>query len=104
MSSNTDIIEIANKITENFAVLSNVYRTLILMHLYKNDNSTWSKIKDFIEKNIGSVNPNTLHFHLKALIHAGYVKRSGSEDSSIYQIDKTPDFILQVIKESVNND
>jgi DNA-binding HxlR family transcriptional regulator len=103
MSSNTNILEVANKITEKFAILSNIYRTLILIHLYKKDNSTWSEIKEFLEKNNGTVNPNTLHFHLKALIKAGYVKHSGSEESSIYQIDQIPHFILQGIKESISN-
>jgi DNA-binding HxlR family transcriptional regulator len=94
------IIEKANKITKEFTILSNVYRTLILLYLYKTKGSTWSEIKEFLQKNNGIVNPNTLHFHLKALINAGYIKRSGSEDLSIYQIDKIPSNILQEIKDS----
>ena len=98
------IVEKANKITQEFTILSNIYRTLILLYLYKTKGSTWSEIKDFLEKNDGAVNPNTLHFHMKALINAGYIKHSGSEDLSIYQIDKIPNNILQEIKDSSNFD
>ncbi|MBA3751151.1 MAG: hypothetical protein H0X03_09745 [Nitrosopumilus sp.] len=100
-----NVMQIANKIAEEFTTLSNIYRVLILMYLNNNNNSNWSKIKEFIEQSSGIVNPNTLHFHLKSLINMRYIKRSGSRDSITYKLDKEniPKFIIETI-ESKNNE
>ncbi len=96
----TTILDEAQRITKEFVALSNIYRVLIIIYLYKRDNAKWSEIKEFIERYTGNVNPNTLQFHLKALIHIGYVKRSGSNDSSIYSLDI--DNIPKVVREKIN--
>lgn len=85
------VIEAATKIAERFGVLSNPYRTVILAFLLERKKATWSDIKHFIEKsNMGTINPNTLQFHLKALISAGMVSRSGSENNVVYSIGDIP--------------
>jgi DNA-binding HxlR family transcriptional regulator len=92
------IIDSANDLAQKFSMLSNAYRILIIMYLSSKKRATWTDIKQFVEKNVGSVNPNTLHFHLKALTEIGYVVRSGGEDKTTYELGKVPDYIVDAVK------
>ncbi|MEM3160252.1 MAG: helix-turn-helix domain-containing protein [Nitrososphaera sp.] len=85
-----NITEVASKVAERFGVLSNPYRTLILAFLLKKKKASWSEIKQFLEGHYGSVNPNTLQFHLRALIQANMVERSGSDEDIIYSLGQLP--------------
>lgn len=95
------IAQIATKIAGKFEVLSNPYRTLILAFLLKKKEASWSDIKQFLESNAGSINPNTLQFHLKALLHANMVRRSGSEDNIVYTPGIISDEISGMLDEVV---
>lgn len=95
------IAQIAARIAGKFEVLSNPYRTLILAFLLKKKEASWSDIKQFLESNVGSVNPNTLQFHLKALLHANMVRRFGSEDNIVYVPGVVPSEISGMLDEVV---
>lgn len=99
--SMSGLAQIATKIAGKFEILSNPYRTLILAFLLKKKEASWSDIKQFLESNVGSINPNTLQFHLKALLHANMVRRSGSEDNIVYTPGIVPNEISVMLDEVV---
>ena len=78
-------------------VCSSPGRLLILSYLSQNGTSSWSEILKFLSSELGPVNPNTLHFHLKTLIQVHWVKRSGSEDSPAYSVSKLPGEIVPLL-------
>lgn len=96
------LVNEANRITEEYSTLSNVYRTMILAYLIARNQGSWSEIKKFLESNLGSVNPNTLHFHLKALIQRKFVVAVGSEEKPSYQIGELPKEIRQHVGRVAN--
>jgi hypothetical protein len=61
--------------------------------------ATWSDVKQYIESEMGAINPNTLHFHLKTLTQEGYIKRSGG-DRIVYEISSVPDYLKKSISEN----
>jgi len=91
------IVEAATKITKEHSALSNIYRTMTLGYLLVEKKGTWSDIKKFLETHLGPVNPNTLHFHLKALIQNGFVIAAGSREKPVYQIGDLPPEIRQSV-------
>lgn len=93
-----NILEQANSISKQFSILSNIYRILIILYLKENKQSNWSEIKDYIESNCGKLNPNTLHFHLKALLESKFIKRIPIGDKFLYELDFLPTDILQAIE------
>ncbi len=93
------LLENANQITTDCSLLSNIYRTLIIMYLMDKGKSTWSEIKQFIESNSGSINPNTLHFHLKALIDSKFIKMQQlGIEKNVYALDNLPQSISDIIR------
>ena len=98
MSNVENTIKHVNILSKRFANLSNDYRIAILIYLIQKKEATWSEIKQFLENMYGSINPNTLHFHLKALITSDMIRRSGSEEKSIYFLGNISDDILEAIK------
>jgi hypothetical protein len=62
--------------------------------------ATWSDVKQFIETKMGSINPNTLHFHLKTLTQDGYIKRSGGDNKIIYELSSIPEYLRKSILET----
>jgi DNA-binding HxlR family transcriptional regulator len=101
MKDIANAIESANNLSKRFAILSNNYRILLLAYLIEKHEATWSNIKQFLEDYSGSVNPNTLHFHLKTLIEADLIKRLGSEEKTVYSIGKIPTDISEEITEEI---
>lgn len=85
------------KIAKEHSALSNVYRTMTIAYLLVKKKGTWSDIRKFIEANLGPVNPNTLHFHLKALLQNGFIVATGSQEKPIYQIGELPPEIRQSV-------
>jgi DNA-binding HxlR family transcriptional regulator len=80
------VVEAATKISKEHSALSNVYRTMTLGYLDVKKRGSWSDIKKFLEGQVGPVNPNTLHFHLKALVENGFIVATGSQEKPVYQI------------------
>ena len=80
------VVEAATRISKEYSALSNVYRTMTLGYLVAKKEGTWSDIKKFLESQVGPVNPNTLHFHLKALVQNGFIVAKGSQEKPVYQV------------------
>jgi len=91
------VVEAATRISKEHSALSNIYRTMTLGYLVVKKRGTWSDIKKFLESQVGPVNPNTLHFHLKALVQNGFVIATGNQEKPVYQIGQLPPEIRQSI-------
>ncbi|HEY7573506.1 MAG TPA: helix-turn-helix domain-containing protein [Nitrososphaeraceae archaeon] len=104
MSKIEDTVKHVNALSKKFANLSNNYRIAILAYLMWKKEATWSEIKQFLENMYGSINPNTLHFHLKALINSNMIRWSGSEERGTYFLGNMPDDISEVIRSEVTLD
>lgn len=94
------ILESANELARSFSTLSNKYRILIILCLMEKKHATWSDVKHFIETKMGSINPNTLHFHLKTLTEDGYIKRSGGNNKIMYELSSIPEYLRKGILEN----
>lgn len=95
------ITESANNLAAEFSTLSSPYRILIIRYLLQNREATWSEIKQFLEAHFGSLNPNTLHFHLKELIKADLIGRSDRDEKSTYVLKSVPQEISDAIKKKI---
>jgi len=87
----------ASELAEEGRLVSNAGRVLILAYLKNHGTSSWSELLAFLEKELGPVNPNTLQFHIKVLIAANWIKRSGSEQSPRYSLSNLPAAVLEAI-------
>lgn len=94
------ILKSANELAQSFSTLSNKYRILIILCLMEKKHATWTDVKQFIETKKGSINPNTLHFHLKTLTKDGYIKRSGGDTRIIYELSSIPEYLRKGILEN----
>jgi DNA-binding transcriptional ArsR family regulator len=101
-----DLIKQSSKKNELFA---NPLRNFIAAFIAVKEEVTWSELKAAIEKWAGPVNPNTLSFHLGALIDAGFITKIDIKGQPRYRIvaDKLPeikkllgDALLQAVKEN----
>jgi hypothetical protein len=97
----TDVVEAAGRLSEKYGVMSNVYRMMMTAYLQKKGQASWSELKQFLEEYFGSVNPNTMHFHLKALVEAKILERKGSEDKMSYTIGTIPEYISKGISDEI---
>jgi len=77
-------------------LLSSPYRVAILSIVKSLDEAKWSQIKKIIEEIYGSINPNTLAFHIKKLINSGLLLRKGSMESPIYVVKSTSEIIKEI--------
>jgi hypothetical protein len=96
-----DVLEAAGRLSEKYGVMSHVYRMMMTAYLQKRGQATWSELKQFLEGYFGSVNPNTMHFHLKALVDAKILDRKGSEERMSYAIGTIPEHIAKAISEEI---
>ncbi len=78
-----DLLKQTSKKCELFA---NPLRTFVAAFIEVNEEVTWSELKAAIEKWAGHVNPNTLSFHLGALIDAGFITKIDSRGQPRYRI------------------
>lgn len=100
-----DLITQASKKCELFA---NPLRSFIAAFIAVKEEVTWSELKGAVEKWAGHVNPNTLSFHLGALMNAGFITKVDIRGQPRYRIieEKRPELqqfmgkeLLQAIKE-----
>jgi hypothetical protein len=91
----------AVKLAERYSLLSNPLRALILAFLIRKKESNWSEIKQFLEKHVETVNPNTLQFHLRVLIQESAIVRSGSENNVLYRIENLPNDIEETLTKEI---
>ena len=107
MSSSTvttarDLLTLAGKISSKHEILANKLRVVILAIIVALGNAKWSDIKILLEKTVGPVNPNTLAFHIKKLIEAGWIERSGSPESPSY-VAKIHEGVRKELTELINS-
>ena len=90
-------------------IFANPLRSFIAAFLAVKEEATWSELKDAIEKWAGTVNPNTLSFHLGKLAEAGFIAKADVRGQPRYNIvnDKLPELkrllgedLLKAIKET----
>ena len=98
MTHPQDTLKATNELTAKFGALSNTYRSLILIYLSDKKEATWTEIRNFLESNSGRLNPNTLQFHLKALIENGFVVRFGHEVKSLYKLGKIDKVVTDMLR------
>jgi predicted transcriptional regulator len=94
-----ELVEKIKQITDKHSILSNPYRIMIIFFVWKNKRATWSEIRDFVESNLGKLNPNTLQFHLKTLIESEHIKRINEGEKSIYTTGNVDESLIKEIKE-----
>lgn len=97
----SSVIDVATKVAEKYSVLSNPNRILILAFLIDKKVGSWSDIKEVLESYSGTVNPNTMQFHLGVLRGAKMIKRLGNKENIIYTLDDIPDDILLTITKEI---
>lgn len=105
-----NIQEAINEHSRKCEVLASPIRNFIAVLAAAKGEITWSSLKSSLEKIHGSINPNTLSFHIGRLIEAGFLLKAGTEEQPRYCItDKGmqelenmygKDFIKQVKKEA----
>ncbi len=78
-----NLIVQASKKCELFA---NPLRSFIAAFIAVKEEVTWSELKDAIEKWAGSVNPNTLSFHLGELAAAGFITKVDIRGQPRYRV------------------
>lgn len=97
----SNISEPVTKVAATYSTLSHPYRILILAYLIDKGCASWSDIKRILESYSGTVNPNTLHFHLRVLKAAKMIRRFGTNDIIIYTLGDVPDNILATIVKEI---
>jgi len=96
-----EIRELASLTAERYEPLANPLRIIILYIISALGEARWSDVKLLLENILGRVNPNTLSFHLKKLIEAGLIVKTGAPEDPRYmaEMDKLPSFIKSDLEE-----
>jgi len=95
-----EIQMLASSTSEHYEILANPFRVILLYAASALVEAKWSDIKALLEKILGSVNPNTLSFHLKKLIDAGWIIRTGAPEDPRYTVN-LPDATKGELEEGV---
>jgi len=69
-------------------LFSNPLRTFIALFIVAKEETTWSELKSFLEKSGGSVNPNTLSFHIGRLMETGFINKVKGEGQPRYRVNE----------------
>jgi len=91
----------ATALAEEFRLASNAGRILILAYLRDRGPANWTQLQTFLSAHMGPINPNTLQFHIKVLLSAKWVKRTGSDESPLYSIAAIPGGIAERLPQVV---
>lgn len=67
-------------------IFGNQLRSFIVGFLTAKKEATWTEIKTAVERWTGSINPNTLSFHLGELAEAGFITKIGLKPDPIFKI------------------
>jgi len=95
-----EIQVLASSTSEHYEPLANPFRIILLYAVSALGEAKWSDIKVLLEKVLGSVNPNTLSFHLKRLIDAGWIIKTEALEDPKYTVN-LPDAIKGELEEGV---
>lgn len=82
------IFERARERSEKYEIFSNPLRLFIALVLFAKREATWSELKGDLEESVGSVNPNTLSFHIGRLMGTGFVDKVDIEGQPRYRINE----------------
>jgi DNA-binding transcriptional ArsR family regulator len=82
------IEQIVAERSKNCEVFSNPLRTFIALFVVAKGEVSWSELKNALEKRSGSINPNTLSFHISKLIETGFLKKVNGESQPKYRINE----------------
>ncbi len=67
-------------------LLSSPLRNYIITFIAAKGDVAWSDLKSSLEQHFGSINPNTLSFHIGVLLDAGFVDKSNINGQPKYLI------------------
>jgi len=85
-----ELLREAEEMAKSHEVLANPIRVLVLAALIAlGGEGAWSDIKRALERVYGSINPNTLAFHLRKLIENGLVDKVILEEPR-YVVKRAP--------------
>jgi DNA-binding HxlR family transcriptional regulator len=90
-------MKLTTEVVEQAQLLSSPVRVLILSLLKSSGLRSWSELEQSLSGALGEINPNTLHFHLKLLVNAGWVVRSGNGRRVTYALGDIPASIDSLI-------
>jgi len=109
LCSTMTIEELITQASKKCEIFANPLRSFIAAFIAAKEEVTWSELKDAIEKWGGSVNPNTLSFHLGELGAAGFITKVNIRGQPRYRIvnSKLPEIrrlvgeeLIQAVKEN----
>jgi len=86
------------KVSKKCELFSNPIRSLIISFAIVKREVTWSELKKDLEQIIGSINPNTLSFHIRRLIDAGFLDKTGTREQPRYKLveEKIPEIEMTI--------
>jgi hypothetical protein len=89
--------------SKNCEVFGNPLRAFIALLVVAKEEATWSELKSALEKRSGSINPNTLSFHIGKLIETDFLKKVNSQSQPKYRIneDRLPDIEKMIGKDLI---
>lgn len=74
--------------SKNYELFGHPLRHFIALVIVAKGETTWSELKSFLEKSGGSVNPNTLSFHIGRLVETGFLDKVKGEGQPRYRINE----------------
>lgn len=80
------LLDLAHEVSKKHEIFSNPLRALILFFVLRHKEVSWSDLKNFLETNIGKVNPNTLSFHLGRLLDTDLLVKIELDVQTRYKI------------------
>jgi len=84
------VLKRAEEIARKASAMASPIRVLVLAVIALRGEARWHEIKGALEELVGSINPNTLAFHINRLVEAGYVERAGPQRSPRYFARNVP--------------
>jgi DNA-binding transcriptional ArsR family regulator len=86
------------QLAESSRALASPIRILIVSYLRDHVSGTWSEVRSHVEESMGPLNPNTFHFHLKVLLSAAVIRRTGSDESPAYELHSITDPMEEALR------
>ena len=106
-----ELDELLIKASKKCEIFSNSLRAFLVSFISVKGETTWTELKNALEKRSGPINPNTLSFHLGALTNAGFIQKIDIKSMPRYRIvkEKLPEIkalvgedVLKAMEESIN--
>jgi DNA-binding PadR family transcriptional regulator len=76
-------------------VFSNLQRSIIVLIIAVYEEISWTELKIKVEEVSGSINPNTLSFHLKKLVESGIIRKGGTSTQPFYEITSKGEYEIE---------